>query len=97
MEGVVVLHETLRESHRKKMSRIIFKIDFKKAYGNVNWTFPHQTLRMKGFSQKWCSWIQSFVQGGNVGIKVNDQMGPSKHEKAFGKVIHCSKYYLIWW
>jgi retron-type reverse transcriptase len=30
---------------------------------------------MNGFFQKWCCWIQSFVQYGNMGIKVNDQMG----------------------
>ena len=30
---------------------------------------------MKGFSFKWCEWIASFIQGGHVGIKVNDQIG----------------------
>jgi len=30
---------------------------------------------MKGFCGKWCSWVQQFTQGGNVNIKVNDQMG----------------------
>jgi hypothetical protein len=30
---------------------------------------------MKGFSHKWCSWVQQFTQGGNVNIKVNDQLG----------------------
>ena len=30
---------------------------------------------MKGFSQKWCSWVKQFTQGGNVNIKVNDQLG----------------------
>jgi retron-type reverse transcriptase len=30
---------------------------------------------MKGFSGKWCHWIQSFTEGGNVNIKVNDQLG----------------------
>ena len=34
-----------------------------------------QVLRMKGFSPTWCNWIKAFVQGGNVGIKVNDQVG----------------------
>ncbi|WVZ50232.1 LOW QUALITY PROTEIN: hypothetical protein U9M48_001506 [Paspalum notatum var. saurae] len=29
---------------------------------------------MKGFNPKWCSW--ACVQGGNVGIKVNEQIGP---------------------
>jgi len=54
---------------------VIFKIDFEKAYDKVKWSFLHQTLRMKGFSQKWCEWVQSFTQGGNVNIKVNDQLG----------------------
>jgi hypothetical protein len=31
---------------------------------------------MKGFSPIWCNWVQTFVKGGNVGIKVNDQLGP---------------------
>ena len=30
---------------------------------------------MKGFSQKWCEWIEAFIQGGHVGIKINDQIG----------------------
>uniref|UniRef100_J3LHT9 Reverse transcriptase domain-containing protein n=1 Tax=Oryza brachyantha TaxID=4533 RepID=J3LHT9_ORYBR len=31
-EGVVILHETSHELHRKKQSGVIFKIDFEKAY-----------------------------------------------------------------
>jgi hypothetical protein len=27
---------------------------------------------MKGFSKKWCHWINQFVTKGSVGIKVND-------------------------
>jgi hypothetical protein len=75
MEGAVILHETLHELHSKKQDRIIFKIDFEKAYDKVKWSFLQQTLRMKGFSQKWCSWVEQFTQGGNVNIKVNDQPG----------------------
>jgi len=30
---------------------------------------------MKGFSHKWCSWVQLFTQEENVNIKVNDQLG----------------------
>jgi hypothetical protein len=31
---------------------------------------------MKGFSPKWCRWIQNMVSGRSVGIKVNDDIGP---------------------
>jgi len=76
MEGVVILHETIHELHTKKRSGVIFKIDFQKAYDKVKWSFLQQTLRMKGFSPKWCRWVQNMVTGGSVGIKVNDDVGP---------------------
>jgi hypothetical protein len=76
MEGVVVLHETLHELHTKKRDGVIFKIDFEKAYDKVKWSFVQQVLRMKGFSDTWCSWIKTFMEGGHVAVKVNDQMGP---------------------
>jgi len=54
MEGVVILHKTIHELHTKKRDGVIFKIDFEKAYDKVKWSFLQQTLRMKGFSPKWC-------------------------------------------
>jgi hypothetical protein len=75
-EGVVILHETIHELHTKKSNGVIFKIDFEKAYDKVKWSFLQQTLRMKGFSPKWCRWIHNMVSRGSVGIKVNDDIGP---------------------
>lgn len=75
LDGLVVLHETIHELHRKKHSGIILKIDFEKAYDKVKWPFLLQTLRMKGFSPKWISWIESIISGGSVAIKVNDDVG----------------------
>lgn len=74
MEGVVVIHETLHELHRKE-NWVTFKIDFEKAYDKTRWSFVRQTLEMKGFSEKWCNWIEAFTQGGHVNIKINDQLG----------------------
>ena len=71
----MVLHETIHELHRKKLDGVLFKIDFEKAYDKVNWSFIQQALRMKGFDPKWCDWVGRFVQGGSVGIKVNDNIG----------------------
>jgi hypothetical protein len=57
------------------MDRVIFKIDFEKAYDKVKWSFLQQALRVKGFPPKWCQWVATFVQGGSVGIQVNDDIG----------------------
>jgi hypothetical protein len=72
MEGVVVLHETLHELHRKQLDGVVFKIDFEKAYDKVKWPFAKQTLRMKGFDDKWCDWVDAIMKKGQVGIKVNN-------------------------
>jgi hypothetical protein len=58
-----------------KRCGVILKLDFEKAYDKVNWEFLQQTLRIKGFSQKWCHWINQFVSKGSVGVKVNDDVG----------------------
>src|SRR5664279_1967927 len=57
LEGVVVLHETIHELHRKKLDGVLFKIDFEKAYDKVKWSFLQQALCMKGFDPKWCEMI----------------------------------------
>ena len=75
MEGVVILHETIHELHTKKLNGVILKIYFEMAYDKVKWSFLQQTLRMKGFSSRWCTWIENFVTGGSVGIKINDDIG----------------------
>lgn len=31
---------------------------------------------MKGFSPKWCRWVEGMVTDGSLGIKVNDEIGP---------------------
>jgi hypothetical protein len=53
---------------------VIFKINFEKAYDKVKWPFVRQVLEMKGFSNKWCQWVDSIIHGGQVGIKINDQV-----------------------
>ena len=59
----------------KKLNEVILKLDFEKTYDKVKWNFLQQTLRMKGFPELWCSWIETFVTKGSVAIKVNDDVG----------------------
>jgi hypothetical protein len=51
---------------------VIFKIDFEKAYDKVKCPFVRPVHEMKDFSNRWCQWIDSIIQGGHVGIKIND-------------------------
>ena len=44
LDGVVILHETVHEMHRKNLSGVVFKIDFEKAYDKVKWSFLQQAF-----------------------------------------------------
>ena len=59
----------------KKLNGVVLKIDFEEAYDKVKWSFLQQTLRMKGFCPQWCKWVENFISGGSVGIKINDDIG----------------------
>jgi hypothetical protein len=74
LEGVVILHETIHELHKKKLNGVLLKLDFEKAYDKVKWSFLWQTLRIKGFDPKWCEWIKNFVEKGSVCIHVNNDI-----------------------
>jgi hypothetical protein len=74
MEGIVILHETIHE-HHKKLTRVLFKIDFEKAFDKVNWAFLYQMMQAKGFGDILCDWVMKVVKGGRVAIKVNDVVG----------------------
>ena len=54
MDGVIILHETIHELHRKNLNGVVLKIDFEKAYDKVKWSFLQQALRMTRFSPQWC-------------------------------------------
>ena len=61
--------------HEKKKNGVILKLYFEKPYDKVKWPFLQHLLRMKGFSTKWCAWINQVITKGFVAIKVNDDVG----------------------
>jgi hypothetical protein len=75
MTGVMAVHEILHETKRRKEIGAILKLDFEKAYDKVSWRFLMECLKLRGFSEKWCSWIHQILVGGSVCVKVNDQLG----------------------
>ena len=58
MNGIMALHEILHETKRKGEVGIVLKLDFEKTYDKVCWDFLFDCLKMRGFCEKWCSWIK---------------------------------------
>ena len=57
------LLEVLHETKRAKQCGVILKLDIEKAYDKVCWDFLFRSLEMRGFSEKWCTWIRQVVKG----------------------------------
>jgi hypothetical protein len=47
----------------------------------ISWPFVKQVLEMKGVSSQWCGRIDTIIQGGHVGIKINDQVSQNFQTK----------------
>jgi hypothetical protein len=75
LEGVVILQEVLHELRCKKISRVIIKLDFEKAYDKVDWNFLEEVMGRKGFAELWIEWINKAVRGGRVCIDINGVRG----------------------
>jgi hypothetical protein len=76
MNGVMVLHEVMHETKKRKETGSILKLDFEKAYDKVSWKFLLECLKLRGFNEKWCEWVNHMLTGGTVYVKINDHLGP---------------------
>jgi hypothetical protein len=70
------LHEIIHELKSKKMSAILLKLDFEKAYNRVNWQFLQEVLLRKGFEPAYVHKIMQLVRGGQMVISINGEVGP---------------------
>jgi hypothetical protein len=58
VDGIMSLHEIMHHTHVKNHIGIIFKLDFEKAFDEVNWNFLLSCQRAMGFGDFWCSKIE---------------------------------------
>ncbi|XP_022041786.1 uncharacterized mitochondrial protein AtMg01250-like [Helianthus annuus] len=60
--------EWLKKRNRKAF---LLKIDFEKAYDNVNWNFLISIMEQMGFPSTWCNWIKGILISSRAAVLVN--------------------------
>ncbi|RVW90264.1 hypothetical protein CK203_036717 [Vitis vinifera] len=64
--------DVIKEDLAIREERVVFKIDFEKAYDHVNWDFLVHVLEKKGFSPKWRNWMRGCLSSVSYAILVNE-------------------------
>ena len=71
LDVFLVANEVVDQRRRFGKSRIVFNIDFDKAYGHMNWDFLDHASERKDFSPKWRLWICGCLSSISFAILVN--------------------------
>lgn len=53
LDGILVANEIIRITSVEDSNFFLFKVDFKKAFDSVNWSFLLDIMRQMGFGSKW--------------------------------------------
>ncbi|KAJ9536970.1 hypothetical protein OSB04_029703 [Centaurea solstitialis] len=79
LDGPLIVNEILSWAKRLKKRCYIFKVDFAKAFDNVNWEFLWEVMGQMNFGQRWISWLKGLICTAQVSILVNGS--PTKQFK----------------
>ncbi|KAI3509571.1 hypothetical protein L1887_24947 [Cichorium endivia] len=71
LDGPLVINELYAWAKKVKRKILLFKVDFEKAFDNVNWEFLDSTLSQMGFGTKWRLWIRGCLQSSRASVLIN--------------------------
>ncbi|KAJ4790934.1 RNA-directed DNA polymerase (reverse transcriptase)-related family protein [Rhynchospora pubera] len=84
MESFMIAREYLSFYHKRKISALMYKVDFAKAFDSISWTFLTNLLVEQGFPPLWISWVVDVLKSSSSAIKVNgDITGFFFHRRGF--------------
>ncbi|KAJ0621814.1 putative RNA-directed DNA polymerase [Helianthus annuus] len=71
LDSPLMLNEVLSWLNKGKKKAFLLKIDFEKAYDNVNWSFLIDMLDQRGFPPVWCKWVSGILKSARSSVLVN--------------------------
>lgn len=70
MDGVVILNEIIDEAKKRKLSRVVFKVDFEKTFNLVDWSYLDAMMAGLNFGG-WRNWIRVSISTATTSVLVN--------------------------
>ncbi|GJU36469.1 RNA-directed DNA polymerase, eukaryota [Tanacetum coccineum] len=71
LDGLFIFNELLSWCKHKKYKAMVFKLDFEKEFDSIRWDYLQDNLKMFGFGDKWCGWINCCLNSAMGSVLVN--------------------------
>jgi hypothetical protein len=74
-DNFLLVKESAKLLHRRKISSLLLKLDMAKAFGSLSWLFLLSILRQRGFGPRWLKWIALILRTASTSVLVNGFAG----------------------
>ena len=75
MDSIIVAREIIAAWDRKTTKGFIWKVVFAKVYDSLDWAFLWSSMRRRGFSLEWITWVRRCITSHSFSIIVNRRAG----------------------
>lgn len=77
LDNFMLVQQSIRSLHRRKIPAIMLKIDIVKAFDSVSWQFLLHVLRHRGFGPRWIRRISMLLHTSSTQVLVNGHASES--------------------
>ena len=74
-DNYMLVQQTIKLLHKKKVPSIFLKLDISKAFDSVSWSFLLEILQHLGFGTAWCNLVSRLLTTASTRILVNGEPG----------------------
>jgi hypothetical protein len=80
-DAIGAAHESIHSIKQKNLKALILKIDLKKAFDSIDWTFLKLVLLSVGFGNNFTDWIMSCVTSASFAVLINGEASNFFHSE----------------
>lgn len=91
MDPIIITNAIVDYWKCRKQKGVVIKLDIKKAFDKINWSFLLSILNLKGFHSCWIEWIQACISSVNYSVILNGK--PRGFIKAIVKFAKVTLYH----
>jgi hypothetical protein len=72
-DAIGAAHECIHSIKQKNLKALILKIDLKKAFDSIDWSYLRLILLSAGFGENFTNWILACVTSANFAVLINGE------------------------